>query len=333
MKMSGKMEDSEVPIKKQKLDVDCNQGDDNDAMLSNFDGFEILKVISENTRSKTVTVHGKMKGENAVVLLEKKPFDAKHMNRYLTEETSLKNTLKNDIYGTYEAFLPSTENAVKAVVIHPATDKHIQKYTDQERFVIEETENLYKTVTLPLLESKQLSVQWVYNILEKKQEADRIVYEDTDPEIGFILLPDMKWDRKDPAALYLVAIAHKHGIKSLRDLNASKLPLLKNILNQGKNAIMKKYNVPSWKLHAYIHYQPSYYHFHVHFTNIKLEAPGFDADRAHLLTDVIENIEMMDTYYEKKTLTFVARETEDLFLKFKENGCFDETSQDEIKKD
>lgn len=38
--------------------------------------------------------------------------------------------------------------------------------------------------------------QWVYNILEKKAEADRIVYEDPDPETGFVLLPDFKWDQK-----------------------------------------------------------------------------------------------------------------------------------------
>ena len=38
--------------------------------------------------------------------------------------------------------------------------------------------------------------QWVYNILEKKTESERIVYEDADPETGFILLPDMKWDCK-----------------------------------------------------------------------------------------------------------------------------------------
>lgn len=74
----------------------------------------------------------------------------------------------------------------------------------------------------------------MYNILEKKQEADRIVFEDADPKTGFILLPDMKWDRKAATELYLVAIVHKHGIKSLRDLTAAHLPLLKNILDKGK---------------------------------------------------------------------------------------------------
>jgi m7GpppX diphosphatase len=41
-----------------------------------------------------------------------------------------------------------------------------------------------------------LFYQWVFNILEKKAEADRIVYEDPDPDVGFVLLPDFKWDQK-----------------------------------------------------------------------------------------------------------------------------------------
>ena len=76
--------------------------------------------------------------------------------------------------------------------------------------------------------------QWVHNILEKKQEADRIIFEDRDPETGFILLPDMKWNCTDLDSLYLVAIIHKHGIQSLRSLRSHHLPLLRNILVKGK---------------------------------------------------------------------------------------------------
>ena len=55
------------------------------------------------------------------------------------------------------------------------------------------------------------------------------MFEDTDPQDGFVLLPDMKWDRKQMENLYLVAICYRRGIKSLRDLDASHLPLLRNI--------------------------------------------------------------------------------------------------------
>jgi len=80
----------------------------------------------------------------------------------------------------------------------------------------------------------RFSLQWVYNILEKKAEVERVVFEDTDAVTGFVLLPDLKWDQKQLENMYLVAICHTHGVKSLRDLNRSHLPLLKNIQLKGQ---------------------------------------------------------------------------------------------------
>ena len=72
-------------------------------------------------------------------------------------------------------------------------------------------------------------MKWVYNILEKKAEEERLVFEDPDPETGFVMLPDMKWDGKQVDNLYLIAICHKRDIKSLRDLTQDHLPLLENL--------------------------------------------------------------------------------------------------------
>lgn len=51
---------------------------------------------------------------------------------------------------------------------------------------------------------------------------------------GFILLPDLKWDRTDTQNLYLLALVRRRDILSMRDLRKEHLPLLKNILNKGK---------------------------------------------------------------------------------------------------
>ena len=40
------------------------------------------------------------------------------------------------------------------------------------------------------------SFQWVYNILDKKAEADRIVFENPDPSDGFVLIHDLKWNQQ-----------------------------------------------------------------------------------------------------------------------------------------
>jgi m7GpppX diphosphatase len=34
-------------------------------------------------------------------------------------------------------------------------------------------------------------IQWLYNVLEHKAESENIIYEDPDPEMGFMLLPDL----------------------------------------------------------------------------------------------------------------------------------------------
>lgn len=117
--------------------------------------------------------------------------------------------------------------------IYPATEKHFKKYQFQPVHMINESAELYTTVTRKCIEEEQFSLQWVYNILEHKSEAERIVFEDTDPEIGFILIPDLKWDGKTLETLYLLALPHVRGIMSIRDLTEKHLPLLENILRKG----------------------------------------------------------------------------------------------------
>ena len=84
-----------------------------------------------------------------------------------------------------------------------------------------------------------------------------------------------------------------------------------------QEAIKEKYNVPSDQLRIYVHYQPSYYHFHVHFTHLKYDAPGCGIGRAHLLPEVIDNIENIDSeYYVKKTFSCLFKETDKLYKRF-----------------
>ena len=84
-----------------------------------------------------------------------------------------------------------------------------------------------------------------------------------------------------------------------------------------QEAIKQKYGVESDQLRIYVHYQPSYYHFHVHFTHLNYDAPGCGIGKAHLLQDVIDNIENIDEdYYRKKTLACVFKANDKLFKRF-----------------
>ncbi|KAH9491843.1 hypothetical protein Btru_029883 [Bulinus truncatus] len=330
-----------VEIKKRKLsDGDHEYTGDKIQSTSVFQNFKLIRVLREDARHKLVTLHGAMSrpsldhqldGEekvcdDAVIVLEKKAFDVSTLENSL-RLTKTHETLHNDIYSTHDVYTTTfTENNadMKATVIYPATQKHIAKYTEYEPFVVHESQHLYESVTLPFIKESSFSVQWVYNILEKKTESDRIVTEDPDPEVGFIMVPDMKWDRQNIENLYTVAIVHKHGLRSIRDLRKEHLPLLENILRSGQAAIKEKFNITPDKLRVYFHYQPSYYHLHVHFTHVKFDAPGSDVLRAHLIQQVIENIKMDSDYYMKTTLSFVVRENDFLYQKYVESGCFNQ---------
>lgn len=53
-------------------------------------------------------------------------------------------------------------------------------------------------------------------------------------------------------------------------------------------ALVQRYGVRADELRIYLHYQPSYYHLHVHFMHTKHDAgAGMAAGKAHLLEDVI----------------------------------------------
>ncbi|XP_026948765.1 CMP-N-acetylneuraminate-beta-galactosamide-alpha-2,3-sialyltransferase 4 isoform X2 [Sagmatias obliquidens] len=208
-----------------------------------FSGFRVKKVLRESARDKIIFLHGKVNeasgdgdGEDAIVILEKTPFQVDHVAQLLKGSPELQLQFSNDIYSTYHLFPPRQLSDVKTTVVYPATEKHLQKYLHRDLRLVRETGDNYKNITLPHLESQSLSIQWVYNILDRKAEADRIVFENPDPSDGFVLIPDLKWNQQQLDDLYLIAICHRRDIKSLRDLTPEHLPLLRNILQEGQVA-------------------------------------------------------------------------------------------------
>ncbi|XP_073922496.1 m7GpppX diphosphatase isoform X2 [Castor canadensis] len=266
-------EEAEAPRPEEKEDGTGN-GTSAPVRLP-FSGFRVQKVLKESARDKIIFLHGKVNedsgdGEDAVVILEKTPFQVEQVVQLLTGNPELQLQFSNDIYSTYHLFSPRQLSDIKTTVVYPATERHLQKYLRQDLHLIRETGDDYKNITLPHLESQSLSIQWVYNILDKKAEADRIVFENPDPSDGFVLIPDLKW-------------------------------------NHQQEAILQRYQVKGDRLRVYLHYLPSYYHLHVHFTALGFEAPGSSVERAHLLAEVIENLEYDPKHYQQRTLTFTLR--------------------------
>ncbi len=51
--------------------------------------------------------------------------------------------------------------------------------------------------------------------------------------------------------------------------------------------LSEKFGLPESQVRAYFHYQPTYYHLHVHFTHLNYAAPGISTEKSHLLPTVI----------------------------------------------
>ncbi|KAK3928759.1 m7GpppX diphosphatase [Frankliniella fusca] len=300
------------------------QKNDDSPDLKDLASFKSERILNCDSRHKTIVALGSLGAseDRCLVILEKKAFEAESFDKLCTAETTLDKVFRNDVYGNYDCALASDLNAVKATVIYPASEKHIQKYEIQTIHIVNESPELYSSVIQPFLEKEQLNLQWVYNILDHKSEVDRIVAEDTDPSLGFVLLPDLKWDGKDLKSLYLLAIVRLTNIKSLRDLTSEHLPLLKNIHDKCTNVIQEQYGLPSSRIRSFLHYHPTFYHLHIHFTFLQYDAPGIHTERAHLLTSVINNIELLPNYYKVASLPFTVRESDKLFAVLKEKGLY-----------
>lgn len=98
----------------------------------------------------------------------------------------------------------------------------------------------------------------VEDIFAGKSEADKVLHKDSSPTLGYLLLPDMKWDLTTVSTLYLLAIAVSRDIKSLRDLRKEHLPMLRSIRREACRVVHEKWGLEAGSLRFYVHYQPSY---------------------------------------------------------------------------
>ncbi|CAB60481.1 m7GpppX diphosphatase [Caenorhabditis elegans] len=258
-------------------------------------------------------------GSQGILLANKSPFSEEKSDiEKLLATAQLQEISRNDIFGSYNIEIDPKLNLLKSQLIYPINDRLIAKYRQEEKFVIRETPELYETVTRPYIEKYQLNLNWVYNCLEKRSEVDKIVFEDPDNENGFVLLQDIKWDGKTLENLYVLAICHRHGLKSVRDLTGDDLEMLYNMRDKSLEAINQKYGLKTDQIKCYFHYQPSFYHLHVHFINLKYDAPASTTMSAILLDDVINNLELNPEHYKKSTLTFTRKNGDKLMEMFRE---------------
>ena len=146
---------------------------------------------------------------------------------------------------------------------------------------------------------------------------------------SFILQKDIKYNDGDIKTLYCLAIPRQRNLKSIRDLTGKHLHLLKTIREESLGAIETKLKVKRSKILSFFHYQPTFYHLHVHFTHC--EYTGQDRRDCVKLDDVINNIEMVPDYYQRATLTYKMGTQMPLFNILADFGILENENHQETK--
>ena len=120
--------------------------------------FKFERILSENPTSKSVAVFGRFpsdsKGDFAVILAEKMAFTKEAIEKLFMEDTTFTHNFQNDIYGQY-----TSDAGIKLTVINPATEKHVNKYTQQSSVIVQENATAYATKIRPYAETQALSLQ------------------------------------------------------------------------------------------------------------------------------------------------------------------------------
>ena len=244
---------------------------------------------------------------------------------------TLKNLGANDIYHWYMASSGAIDHPdsdqfadLKINLIYPCTEQHVKKYSKQGvRFVVE-TPEIYKDKIRPHMLSKreQGRLNWVFNIIEGRKEVEDVIYRTPLGEAGdegFLLLPDLNWDRKTVEATHLLGIVERRDIWSLRDLKKKHIPWLQHMKAKFIEATEKVYpEIETDQLKLYVHYQPTYYHFHIHIVHVQLEAGATQAvGKAISLDSIIEQLACMggddEAGMEQVSLSYTLGEASELW--------------------
>lgn len=115
-------------------------------------------------------------------------------------------------------------------------------------------------------------LNWVFNILDGKTEQEDVILRDHctrgakqvdgegkgngNDEEGFLLLPDLNWDRETVGSLHLLALVERRDIWSLRDLKRRHVTWLRHMRERILKATVKIYGgrgVEEDMLKLYVH--------------------------------------------------------------------------------
>ncbi|KAJ5670117.1 Scavenger mRNA decapping enzyme N-terminal [Penicillium maclennaniae] len=295
--------------------------------------FQVDKLLKQDQHGRRITLLGTIDGQQGILTAERTAFSTESLSvikAFHAAISKVNNLGDNDIYRWYLASSngPSTEGSdiqqdLKLNLIWPCTAQHIKKYSDQQLRMVTETPEIYAQHVRPFIQAKREEgrLNWVFNILEGRTEQEDVIMRDDGhgPEDAFLMLPDLNWDRKTMSSLHLLALVHRRDIWSLRDLKKEHVSWLKYLRERVLEATVSMYpDLEQDHLKLYVHYQPTYYHFHIHVVNVMLEAGATQATgKAFGLENLISQLETMtggeDASLADVSLTYYLGEASELW--------------------
>ncbi|KAI2790345.1 hypothetical protein POX_d05855 [Penicillium oxalicum] len=295
--------------------------------------FQIDKLLKQDQNGRRISLLGTIDKQQGILTAERAAFATESLEviqAFHSAISRVKNLGDNDIYRWYLASstggsgqTADSQQDLKLNLIWPCTAKHIKKYSDQQVRMVTETPEIYREYVRPFMQAKREEghLNWVFNILEGRTEQEDVIMRDAGqgPEDAFLMLPDLNWDRKTMNSLHLLALVHRRDIWSLRDLQKKHIPWLKYLRQRVLEATVKMYpGLEEDQLKLYVHYQPTYYHFHIHVVNVMLEAGATQATgKAFGLENIISQLETMsggdDVSMADVSLTYYLGEASELW--------------------
>ncbi|SLM39469.1 mrna decapping hydrolase [Lasallia pustulata] len=228
--------------------------------------FQLSKLLNQDQGGRRITLLGTIDSSPALLTAERAAFptDAEELRAFHASLANINNLGANDIYSWYLASTWPSGAAppdLKLNLIYPCTEQHIKKYSSQAVRMVTETPEIYAEHVRPLMQRKREEgrLNWVWNIIDGKTEQEDVLLRDhgrkgVDDE-GFLMLPDLNWDRKTISSLHLLGIVERRDIWSLRDLKKKHVGWLKHMREQLLHATAKLYpGIEKDMLKLYMHW-------------------------------------------------------------------------------
>ncbi|CAM9364563.1 unnamed protein product, partial [Hapterophycus canaliculatus] len=169
--------------------------------------FQSEEVLKDEDDGRVVTLLGRFawqkEGEVALVKLIATPLSFKGLRKNLRRLTVGLKSESGAEYAFYDCSMSLWQtfvcglqgNSYSLEVVAPASERTVNRNRPVTTVMLTETAAMFASVTAPHIEEvvgDGKSLSWLYNVLSKQKEADRVLYEDEDPVSGDVVV--LPWE-------------------------------------------------------------------------------------------------------------------------------------------